>query len=204
MVAKTQFQVGQRCGIWTVQGQGTSNKRGARWRCICDCGTERDVPSAALTNGKSASCGCLSKARLFEVKWKGVGELGRDRWSAIVRGAQQRNLCVEVSIDDVWELFLKQNRQCALSNLPLTMFEYTTRYNQYDYNKYKNDGPHKGRRINGTASLDRIDSSKGYTLDNIQWIHKDLNTMKMAFDQKYFLEMCVAVAKTANLLYEEQ
>lgn len=29
-----------------------------------------------------------------------------------------------------------------------------------------------------TASLDRIDSSKGYTIDNVWWIHKQLNWMK--------------------------
>jgi hypothetical protein len=32
----------------------------ALWRCRCDCGTEKDIPSAALTCGRSKSCGCSS------------------------------------------------------------------------------------------------------------------------------------------------
>jgi len=45
-----------------------------------------------------------------------------------------------------------------------------------------------------TASLDRIDSSKGYTPDNTQWLHKRVNKSKMEFDQKDFITMCRAVA----------
>ena len=37
-----------------------------------------------------------------------------------------------------------------------------------------------------TASLDRIDSSKGYTEDNIQWVHKDVNQMKMDLPEQRF------------------
>ncbi len=45
-----------------------------------------------------------------------------------------------------------------------------------------------------TASLDRIDSSRGYTLDNIQWVHKDLNKMKTNYPNDYFIKMCKYVA----------
>ena len=44
-----------------------------------------------------------------------------------------------------------------------------------------------------TASLDRIDSSKGYTKSNIQWVHKDINKMKSDFSMLRFLELCYAV-----------
>lgn len=39
-----------------------------------------------------------------------------------------------------------------------------------------------------TASLDRIDSTKGYIHGNLQWIHKDLNQMKSNRTQDEFLE----------------
>ena len=48
----------------------------------------------------------------------------------------------------------------------------------------------KMRHNKSTASLDRIDSSKGYTIDNIQWLHKDINKMKWDFSQEKFLELC--------------
>jgi len=43
-----------------------------------------------------------------------------------------------------------------------------------------------------TASLDRINSSKGYTLDNVQWVHKTVNIMKQGLsdeDFKYWIKM---------------
>jgi len=49
-----------------------------------------------------------------------------------------------------------------------------------------------------TASLDRIDSTKNYTIDNIQWVHKDVNKMKMDFSQEYFIEMCRLVTLTCK------
>lgn len=45
-----------------------------------------------------------------------------------------------------------------------------------------------------SASLDRIDSKKSYTVDNVQWVHKDVNWMKNKFDQDYFIEMCGRIA----------
>ncbi|MGJ4945118.1 hypothetical protein ACQR1W_31470 [Bradyrhizobium sp. HKCCYLS1011] len=44
------------------------------------------------------------------------------------------------------------------------------------------------------AAQGGIDSSKGYAAGNVQWIHKDLNHMKLDFDQDYFVEMCMRVA----------
>jgi phosphoglycerate-specific signal transduction histidine kinase len=43
---------------------------------------------------------------------------------------------------------------------------------------------------NQTASLDRIDSKLPYTYNNIQWIHKDINRMKNAYRQDYFIQLC--------------
>jgi hypothetical protein len=41
-----------------------------------------------------------------------------------------------------------------------------------------------------TASVDRIDSSKGYFLDNIRWVHKTINYMKMDLEDIEFLNLC--------------
>ena len=48
--------------------------------------------------------------------------------------------------------------------------------------------------IRKTASLDRIDSNKGYTKDNVQFVHKDINWMKQDFEQNKFIEYCKKVA----------
>jgi hypothetical protein len=38
------------------------------WRCICDCGTGRTVMGGDLRSGKSQNCGCVTQARLGNMK----------------------------------------------------------------------------------------------------------------------------------------
>lgn len=45
-----------------------------------------------------------------------------------------------------------------------------------------------------TASLDRIDSSKGYKVGNIQWVHIMVNMCKNKYPQDKFIEMCNAIS----------
>ena len=44
------------------------------------------------------------------------------------------------------------------------------------------------------GSLDRIDSLKGYAIDNVQWVHKDINKMKNIHSQPAFINICKLVA----------
>jgi hypothetical protein len=55
----------------------------------------------------------------------------------------------------------------------------------------------KGREL-GTASLDRIDSTKGYTPENVQWLHKDINQMKMDLTEQKFIDLCKKVCYLSN------
>jgi hypothetical protein len=45
-----------------------------------------------------------------------------------------------------------------------------------------------------TASLDRIDSTKPYSPDNIQWVHRTVNMCKNKYSQDEFIALCKAVA----------
>ena len=42
----------------------------------------------------------------------------------------------------------------------------------------------------GTASIDRINPNQHYTINNIQWVHKDVNNMKFSLDEDCFLYLC--------------
>lgn len=48
--------------------------------------------------------------------------------------------------------------------------------------------------LKATASLDRIDNSKGYAEDNIQWVHSMVNLAKHKHPLDSFVAMCKAVA----------
>jgi len=45
-----------------------------------------------------------------------------------------------------------------------------------------------------TASIDRINNSRGYLKGNIQLVHKDINFMKGKMSQDDFIKMCKLVA----------
>lgn len=81
-------------------------------------------------------------------------------------------------------MFLKQNRRCAISGLELT----------FDYLGNRADWKHS-ETCKITASLDRIDSSKGYVEGNVQWVHKRINIMKNDVPQSEFIEWCRTVAR---------
>lgn len=50
---------GHRYSRWVVLHESEANGRSRRWRCVCDCGTERDVYQDHLRSGASQSCGCF-------------------------------------------------------------------------------------------------------------------------------------------------
>jgi hypothetical protein len=101
--------------------------------------------------------------------------------STLKMSAKKRNLEFVLTKEELWQLFLKQNKKCALSGVELT---FNSRNNKRD----------------GTASLDRIDSSKGYTLDNIQWVHKIVNIMKQDLEEKDFFLWCKTIIENRETI----
>jgi len=110
-------------------------------------------------------------------QWKGCGEIsGNWFYNHVLRERKQNQrtrVPVEITVEDAWNLFLEQEKKCALSGILLEID------NQHHQN---------------TASIDRIDSSKGYVKGNIQWVHKHINFMKRTYSQDYFIDMCKKVA----------
>ena len=156
-----------------------------RWKCICECGKTTIIQSNHLLSGDTRSCGCLNlrcgnKSPLFE----GYGEMPLPFYNKIKAGCKRpsRQIEFDLSIEYIWDLFLKQNRKCALSGV------YLEWGGSHHDNKFS-----KTSKI--TASLDRIDSTKGYVIGNVQWIHKDLNFMKQDLDEQRFIKWCGLVAK---------
>lgn len=192
MGVKLICQPGTVFGDWTVirEGGRSSSRYRRSWFCRCVCGVERDVIATDVRRGASKSCGCLRGKRISEQKWKGVGEIGSTKWTTLVRQAKARNIEVTIDINYMWALFLKQNRCCAVTGIPLTMSTFDTSRHLKTMKYQKSGGWGRGFQTNGTASLDRIDNTKGYIENNVQWVHKDINQMKMDFTMEYFIELC--------------
>lgn len=74
---KKDWLIGQRFGRLTViERLNKSNNSGVFWRCKCDCGGEKEVPTSLLTSGHTQSCGCLkSDSHLIDITNQKFGKL---------------------------------------------------------------------------------------------------------------------------------
>lgn len=138
--------------------------------CLCDCGKTKNIILKTLISGRSRSCGCLSKEINSRRSWKGIGEISSSFITQIKRNANKRNIKFDVTEQEIWDKYVEQNQKCQMSGLSIDFVRSTRTSKQY-----------------ATASLDRIDSSKNYTVDNIQWVHKTINKMKFDLHQDEFL-----------------
>ena len=152
-------------------------KRGTFWKCKCECGNETFVRRDGLTSGRIISCGC-AKYNLGKNNhsFKGHEELSATLYNGIKREAKYRNKSFDISMEYLWQLFVNQNRKCSLTGLELTFSKCSG-------------------QSDGTASLDRIDSTKGYIEGNVQWVHKKINMMKQTYSQDEFVELCKMVTE---------
>lgn len=161
------------------------NLKYIKWvECLCDCGKTAIRPLHNLTNKITVSCGCLAhrigKDNPCFIGYEGISGKFFNHIKRTANGGtnKRKRLCKEfdVDIEFLWKLYLKQNKKCSLSGIAI----------EFDIKKGMN---------NGNCSLDRIDSSKGYTEDNVQWVHKKVNIMKNNFDQNEFIDICKSISK---------
>lgn len=181
---------GKTFGDWTAIKEASPAASGhTKWFCICKCGKELEIEHNALASRKSyprrrcADCACKKK--------RINGRLTKTFWGQIKRGAKKRNLSFNITKDFAESLLLKQNKKCDLSGMDIIIADTARNHNH-------------GKT---TASLDRINSKKGYLEDNIQWVHKDVNLIKGALNQEIFISLCKSIAnyihKETTCQYEE-
>lgn len=154
-----------------------------RWfcRCDCECGLKQvERRLDGVLSGHVPSCGCAYRNRPAMLgannpAFSGHEGLLGSRFSEIKNSAKRRGLAFEVTKEFLWDLFEEQDRKCALSGVPL---KFGRMYHPLETN----------------ASLDRIDSARGYVVGNLQWVHKDVNKIKRDLDQGLFLEWCQRIS----------
>jgi hypothetical protein len=174
---------GKKFGQLTViEFIGVEKKIGI-WKCLCDCGNYKNIRYRDLRSGNSTTCGCgKTKFKNQNKNWRGYGEIPKTLFSSMKKNAVKRGILVGTDIDlkYLWELYLVQNGKCAISGLDIIFPNASL------------------TRNTGTCSIDRIDSSIGYIDGNIQWVHKDINKMKMDFNQDVFINYCRIISKNSK------
>lgn len=178
---KTKFipEIGRKFGRWTVVGaevkkgsfNSKSESRSAYWLVKCECGQVSWRGAAALLKGTTNGCKSCCRNTNGENS-RMLSFLRKIRYQAADRG-----IVFEEDVDCAFieDLFNKQNRKCAISGVPISFLD-----------KWVDK---KGF----TCSLDRKDSSKPYSRENVHLVHKTVNTMKWTLSVEEFLWWAKAI-----------
>lgn len=184
------FKIGDKYKKWTIIDDklNYNSKHEAYITAQCECGAIKNISCYHLLKQNSTgcfNCGHGNKGELNS-KWTGYKEVP----GTFIARIKQRALKIEVDLninsEDIYNLWIKQNKKCALSGLDIDFINLNLGNPNRRSSKYD---------LICTASPDRIDSNKGYTLDNVQLVHKDINIMKNEYSQDYFIKLCQSVTK---------
>lgn len=92
-------------------------------------------------------------------------------WISILSNSKKKNREVSIDRDYVWSIYQKQKGACALTGWPISFAE------------------------GGRASVDRIDSTKGYIKGNVQIVDSRANKIKMNNTDQFFYKVCESVTR---------
>lgn len=159
-----------------------SHKKGTTsyWYCECKCGNARPIQVSQIMNNPSTYCNKCKFSKSLQRKsklWKGGDYVSATLFTNIQYNAKhKRNIPFKIDIPYLDFLWIKQGGRCSYSGELLTL-------------------PVRGDDKAFTASLDRIDSKKGYIKNNVQWVSKEVNMMKQALTEKRFLQLCKKITE---------
>ncbi len=129
---------GERFGRLLVLGDSGKRRSGSGgiiWRCLCDCGQEKEIRQDALLSGATVSCGCL-KSR------------GNEKVSRLLRAAQI-DYIPEYSPPD-----MKGNRRFDFAVMNEGKAVYFIEYDGVLHTQYSNSGWDTADRFNRTLASD--------------------------------------------------
>lgn len=155
------------------------------WICQCDCGKVVCVEHSHLMinsdtkKPRKQSCGCLQIEVSYNNHYNSYKHVHGLWFNQLKQASKRRKIEWNIMPKDIHDLLIKQDWKCAISGIILSV--------PLDFKHYKS------RKWN--ASVDRIDSSKGYVIDNIQIVDKRINMMKQQYSQEEFIKLCKTVAE---------
>lgn len=173
---RTPITVGEVYKYWTVIGEAENFNGQLRYKCKCKCGHEQYLTSAALTSTsrwfQCKNCSNSTNIETMTINNGKVGELTLSKFNRIKSKSMIRKIEFNLTIEYLWNLYITQNRKCAItgSELPNIL----------------------------EASLDRIDSSKGYIEGNVQWVTVQANKCKHVLSMSELYEFAKKVLDHAN------
>ena len=133
-----------------------THKNRSQWKCLCKCGIIKIIDSANI--GKTQSCGCLKNLTSQQAV---INAIYRDYQFR----AKKKNLKFELTKKQFSKMILTV---CFYCNSPPKNLKRVKKH-KLVYN-----------------GIDRVNSTKGYTLSNTRTCCSICNTMKMNYTEKVF------------------
>jgi len=156
---------------------------------ICGhCGTEFEKPlteikrNEKLNRSNFCTRTCVGKHNLknfgdksFDITKLGYKRTGDEmtKFRYHFRNIKKRFKEVDLTIEDLKDIWIKQNGKCFFTGIELVLSSYSKINKNPIY----------------SASVDRIDNSKGYLKDNIRWVSRAINWMKNDMNDEMVYEL---------------
>lgn len=161
-------------------------------KCDC-CGREFEKPLSEYNRniklGRANYCSRACSGKMCNKNNKQKGNpsslnpyVRRDQYTPFryyFRNAKKRFKEFNLTLEYLKQLWEEQKGICPYTGIHLQLAEYKTNHNNPIY----------------TASLDRIDSSKGYVIGNVQFISTAINYMKNNISHNDTIKLCNIIAK---------
>jgi hypothetical protein len=156
--------------------------RHALFKFKCDCGSEKVISANSVRNGDVRSCGCWRREQVLAARRFLPGHDGKAALRFLYKncsiGARRRGIVFSIGLDLFGRLV---KAPCSYCGQPPEVCP------RKRYADYMNNG------------IDRIDSTKGYSVDNVCTACSRCNTAKSTMTREEFLTWVTRVARH-NLL----
>lgn len=168
------------------------NRKLIKIKCDC-CGKEFEKPLSEYNRnirlGRSNYCSRSCSGKMCNKHFKNKGNISslipnnrRDEYTPFryyYRNAKRRYKDFNLTLEYLKSLWDIQKGICPYTGIKLKLAEYKSNHNDPIY----------------TASLDRIDSSKGYIIGNVQFISTSINYMKNNMSNDDTIKLCKLIAQ---------
>lgn len=156
---------GQTFGLLTVVRLTTKREHGSCWFCKCECGRTTTTTISRLRSGLTKSCGCLKGRPVLPGQKAGKNAMISD----YKREANLRGIHFKLSNQAFFQLVKLPCHYCG--SLPARRYGTEDKGNLFEAN-----------------GLDRVDSSLGYSPDNVVPCCKMCNLGKNSYSKEQFLQ----------------
>jgi hypothetical protein len=145
------------------------------WLCECDCGTVKDIFESSLRNKKTRSCGCFKIERNLNKAFPNDESAKHKLYCFYRFGAKKRNYEFLLTKEEFVNLIEQNCHYC--NEIPLQKMKPSRSDNRhYFYN-----------------GIDRVDNTKGYTIENSVPCCGSCNIAKRSLTKPQFITLITKI-----------